>query len=97
MYKAVFLDFYGTLVHEDDVFIEEICKKILTSTSTQTTTKEIGRYWWWWDSFSKAFYSSYGDNFKTQREIELCSLKDTIAFYKSYENPIELSEILYDY
>ncbi|KRE24895.1 HAD family hydrolase [Paenibacillus sp. Soil522] len=95
MYKAVFLDFYGTLVHDDDVFIEEICKNILTSTSIQTTTKDIGRYWW--DSFSKTFYSSYGDNFKTQREIELCSLEDTIAFYKSYENPKVLSEILYDY
>ncbi|GIP33454.1 HAD family hydrolase [Paenibacillus sp. J2TS4] len=95
MYKAVFLDFYGTLVHEDDVFIEEICRKIMTSTPTQTTTKAIGRYWW--DSFSKTFQSSYGGNFKTQREIELGALEDTIAYYKSSENPIELSEILYDH
>ncbi|MEV5028804.1 HAD family hydrolase [Paenibacillus sp. LPE1-1-1.1] len=94
MYKAVFLDFYGTLVHEDDVFIEEICQKILASTSAQTTAKDIGRYWW--DSFSKTFYSSYGDKFKTQREIELSSLQNTIAFYNSTENPRELSEILFD-
>lgn len=95
MYKAVFLDFYGTLVHEDDVFVEEICRKILTSTSTRTTTKDIGKYWW--DSFSKTFNSSYGDNFRTQREIELHSLEDTIAFYNSNENPRELSEILYEH
>lgn len=94
MYKAVFLDFYGTLVHEDDVFIEDICKKVLASTSTQTTAKDIGRYWW--DSFSKTFYSSYGDKFKTQREIELSSLEDTLTFYNSTENPGELSEILFD-
>ncbi|MDQ8733551.1 HAD family hydrolase [Paenibacillus sp. LHD-38] len=95
MYKAVFLDFYGTLVHEDDVFIEEICNKILTSTSTRTTTRDIGRYWW--ESFTRTFYSSYGDNFRTQREIELRSLEDTIAFFNSTENPRELSEILFDH
>jgi 2-haloalkanoic acid dehalogenase type II len=95
MYKAVFLDFYGTLVHEDDVFIEEICQRILTSTvtSTQATTRDIGIYWW--NSFSEKFHSSYGDNFKTQREIEISSLEDTIAFYQSSENPRELSEILF--
>ncbi|CAN7639591.1 HAD family hydrolase [Paenibacillus sp. LjRoot56] len=93
MYKAVFLDFYGTLVHEDDVFIEDICQRILTSTSTQTTTRDIGNYWW--NSFSSNFQSSYGDNFKTQREIEISSLADTIAFYKSSENPKELSKILF--
>jgi 2-haloalkanoic acid dehalogenase type II len=93
MYKAVFLDFYGTLVHEDDVFIEEICRNILTSTSIQTTTKDIGAYWW--NSFSKNFISSYGDNFRTQREIERSALEDTIAFYRSTENPSELSEILF--
>ncbi|BFT74087.1 HAD family hydrolase [Paenibacillus sp. P36] len=91
----MFLDFYGTLVHEDDVFIEEICSKILRTTSTGTTTKEIGKYWW--DSFSKTFNSSFGDNFRTQREIELHSLEDTIAFYNSSENPKELSEILFDH
>ncbi|NQX60649.1 HAD family hydrolase [Paenibacillus qinlingensis] len=93
MYKAVFLDFYGTLVHEDDVFVEEICHRIMTSTSLQTTIRDIGNYWW--NAFSQNFQSSYGDNFKTQREIEICSLADTIAFYKSSENPRELSEILF--
>ncbi|MZQ86283.1 HAD-IA family hydrolase [Paenibacillus sp. 5J-6] len=95
MYKAVFLDFYGTLVHEDEVYIEEICRRILTSTSTRTTTQDIGKYWW--NSFSKTFNASYGDNFRTQREIELRSLEDTIAFYNSSENPRELSEILFDH
>ncbi|MDR6552626.1 HAD family hydrolase [Paenibacillus qinlingensis] len=95
MYKAVFLDFYGTLVHEDDVLVEEICRKILKSTSTPTTTEEIGKYWW--NSFSKTFYSSYGANFRTQREIEILSLEDTISFFNSFENPRELSEILFNH
>ncbi|RXZ82512.1 HAD family hydrolase [Paenibacillaceae bacterium] len=95
MYKAIFLDFYGTLVHEDDVYIEEICSRIFTSTLTQTTAKDIGNYWW--TSFSQKFQSSYGDNFKLQREIERDSLEDTVAFYQSSEDPKELSEILYNH
>lgn len=95
MYKAVFLDFYGTLVHEDDVIIEEICSKISTSSIAPTTTKDIGTYWW--ESFSRTFYTSYGANFRTQREIELQSLEDTISFYKSSENPKEISQLLFDH
>jgi FMN phosphatase YigB (HAD superfamily) len=92
---VVFLDFYGTLVHEDDVFIAEICKCILSTSAIQTTTVDIGKYWW--KSCSNDFYLSHGDNFRTQREIELRSLEDTISFFKSSADPIELSEILYDY
>ncbi|WP_229691931.1 hypothetical protein [Paenibacillus radicis (ex Gao et al. 2016)] len=92
-FKAVFLDFYGTIVHEDEVYIEEICQRILESAVNQTTTKDIGKYWW--QSFSRKFQSSYGENFKTQRQLELSSLEDTAAFYRSSVTPIELCEILY--
>lgn len=93
LYKAVFLDFYGTLVHEDDVFIEEISARILASSTVQTTTREIGQYWW--HSFSRRLDSAYGAGFKTQRAIELQSLEDAIAFYNSSEDPVELSELLF--
>ncbi|MWC27655.1 HAD family hydrolase [Paenibacillus sp. MMS18-CY102] len=93
MYKAVFLDFYGTLVHEDDVYIEEICGRILKSSPIPSTTREVGAYWW--NSFSKAFQASYGDQFQSQREIERQALQDTIAFYQSLENPDELCEVLF--
>lgn len=95
MYKALFLDFYGTLVHEDDEYIEEICANILKSSSTQATTREIGAYWW--KAFSTRFVSSYGDHFMSQRDIEIHALEDTIDFYKSSLNPKELSQILFDH
>ncbi|PWW07473.1 2-haloacid dehalogenase/putative hydrolase of the HAD superfamily [Paenibacillus cellulosilyticus] len=95
MYKAVFLDFYGTLVHEDDLFIEEICDRILASSTVLTSTKEIGRYWW--HAFSSRLDLAYGHDFKTQRDIEIASLEDTIAFVQSSENPRELSEILFEH
>ncbi|MBD3920162.1 HAD family hydrolase [Paenibacillus sp. PR3] len=95
MFKAVFLDFYGTLVHEDDVWIEAICNRILASSSVQATTGEIGRFWW--DSFSSRFIPSYGNAFITQRKIELQALEETIAFFESTCNPEELCRILFNH
>jgi hypothetical protein len=59
--KAVFLDFYGTLVHEDDEIIPVICDQIRSSTETICEIKEIGSFWW--KEFSGAFRNSYGDTF----------------------------------
>jgi 2-haloalkanoic acid dehalogenase type II len=95
MFKAVFLDFYGTLVHEDDVYIEAICKRIMASSKVKALTSEIGRYWW--NSFSSQFHSAYGGEFKTQRHIELLSLEDTVACFDSNEEPGELSRILFQH
>lgn len=95
MFKAVFLDFYGTLVHEDDVWIDAICKKIAVSSATQATKGEIGRYWW--DSFASRLLPSYGHAFITQRHIELQALKETMACFESTCNPEELCEILFEH
>jgi len=95
VFKAIFLDFYGTVVHEDDVYIGEICQRILSSSSVSANTREIGDYWW--RALSSKFITSYGTNFKLQRELELESLSETIQYYRSSENPNEMSQILYEH
>ncbi|MEK0313340.1 HAD family hydrolase [Cohnella sp. 56] len=95
MFKAIFLDFYGTVVHEDDVYIEDICKRLLSSSSVSANPKEIGDYWW--KSMSSNFKTSHGNHFKLQRELELESLSDTIQYFRSSENPHEISDILYEH
>ncbi|MEC0201852.1 HAD family hydrolase [Paenibacillus lautus] len=79
--KAIFLDFYGTVVHEDDEIIPLICQKIKETSSEDCTIQEIGQYWW--TSFSKMFQESYGENFDTQRNLGRMSLCKTIEFFKS--------------
>lgn len=93
--KAIFLDFYGTLVHEDDEIIPIICQKIKDSSNLNVELDEIGKYWWnvFYDLFSK----SYGDNFKTQRELEMLSLQCTLEHFSSTENSESLSQILYNH
>ena len=44
MVKAVFLDFYGTVVHEDGEVIQIISKKIMKSGNTKNPS-DVGAYW----------------------------------------------------
>ncbi len=45
MIKAVFIDFYGTVVHEDGEVIKQVSQEIY-STGKVTDKSEIGTYWW---------------------------------------------------
>lgn len=55
MIKAVFIDFYGTVVHEDGEVIKQVSQEIY-STGKVTDKSEIGTYWW--NKFQKAFNSA---------------------------------------
>lgn len=62
--KAVFLDFYRTLVHEDDDIIPIICEKIRINTDIECSNQDIGTFWW--KTFSEMINNSWGSAFKTQ-------------------------------
>lgn len=44
MIKAVLLDFYGTVVHEDDVVIAEITDKIQALSTIDCTPQDVGTF-----------------------------------------------------
>ncbi|MCP4100601.1 MAG: HAD family hydrolase [Lentisphaerae bacterium] len=91
--EAVLLDFYGTVVHEDDVVIDQICKTISQTAGAQATPNEIGSCWW--ATFSDAFGHSHGDNFQTQRRLELAALAQTINNFDAHCDADELTEPLF--
>ena len=70
MIKAVFVDFYGTLVHEDDEVFRQI-RKIIFDTGVVQNISDIGSFWW--NEFQTCCMDAYGEKFLTQREIEYCS------------------------
>jgi len=57
VFDALLLDFYGTLVHEDDDIIRDICNRISTTAVGTPSPGEVGRYWW--SVFSAAFTESH--------------------------------------
>ena len=92
MVKAFFVDFYGTVVHEDGAVIKVITK-ILSETGNGADPSEIGSFWW--EDFRDMFTDSFGDTFETQRDLERKSLEHTIARFGSSEDPGELSDLMF--
>ena len=94
MIKAVFIDFYGTVVYEDGEIVNKISKLIFETGNAQSVS-EVDLYWW--DSFRTSFENSYGEKFQTQREIERQALADSIDHFKSSENAEQLSGEMFDF
>ncbi|HKL98857.1 MAG TPA: HAD family hydrolase [Mobilitalea sp.] len=94
MKKAIFLDFYGTVVHEDDTVIEKITQEIF-ETGNAADKSEIGTYWW--KEFQTLFINSYGDSFRTQRDLEIQSLQSTIQYFHSTADALQMSNFMFQY
>lgn len=94
MVKAVFIDFYGTIVHEDGVVIKKVTQEIFDTGIAEDKSK-IGAYWW--NEFQTAFLNSFGDSFETQRELEYQSLVKTINHFQSTANAEELSNLMFEH
>ncbi|MBO7449674.1 MAG: HAD family hydrolase [Clostridiales bacterium] len=94
MIKAFFVDFYGTVVHEDGEVIKKITQ-IISDTSNAEDKGEIGYFWW--TDFQKMFLVSYGDNFETQRALEKRSLEHTLEKFGSSADAEILSNMMFDH
>ncbi|MCH5260537.1 MAG: HAD family hydrolase [Lachnospiraceae bacterium] len=94
MIKAFFVDFYGTVVHEDGEIIKKITE-IIYDTGRVENKSEIGAFWW--NDFQSMFLNSYGDSFETQRVLEEKSLVHTLAKFCSTANAKELSRYMFEH
>lgn len=80
-FRGVLIDFYGTLVHEDDLVIAEICADIHRSARVDGTPSEIARVWW--QAFVPLCAGATGSEFLTQRELARRSLRHTIDYFRA--------------
>lgn len=94
MIEAIFLDFYGTVVFEDGEVVAKI-SQTLYETGNAESASEIGNYWW--NRFKTLFENAYGENFRTQRDLEIQSLQDTIEHFSSTADAIKLSDEMFEY
>lgn len=94
MTKAVFIDFYGTIVHEDGEVIRKVRQKIFDTGEAQEIS-EISTYWW--NEFQTSFMSAYGSNFQAQRKLEYQSLSKTIQHFHSSADARQLSDLMFEH
>lgn len=94
MIKALFVDFYGTVVHEDGAVIKVITQMI-KDTGDGSDTSDIDSFWW--NDFQTMFLNSFGNVFETQRELERKSLDHTIERFCSSADAIKLSDMMFEH
>jgi 2-haloacid dehalogenase/putative hydrolase of the HAD superfamily len=91
MIKAIFVDFYGTLVEEDDKIVSSIVDNVVNRSNNKNINRnDVDQFW------RKEFVSlcnvHNGENFKLQKEIGYISLKSTALKFESdinVENELE--------
>jgi len=92
---AILLDFYGTVVEDDDTPIGKICDQISMASPIKVTSSEVGSYWG--DVFYQLCSESFGTTFRPQRELELVSLQHILQHFKVDLDSQILSQVLYKY
>ena len=90
--KAFFVDFYGTIVHEDGEVIKKITD-IICKTGSVKDPSEVDVYWW--KDFQTMFMNSFGETFETQRALEEKSLVHTLERFGSDADAKELSNMMF--
>lgn len=93
--QALLLDFYGTVVEEDDVYIETICQQVADSSPVKVTASEVGSYWS--QLFSQMCANSFGASFRPQKELEQISLDQVLHYFHADLDSQALSQIMIDY
>lgn len=92
--RALLLDFYGTLVHDDTTVIQAICREVSRSVPT-ASPGEVARTWS--SAFSALTAASHGPKFRLQRDLARVSLADTARYYHSEADPGSLLEAQFAY
>ena len=93
--RALLLDFYGTVVEEDDVLIGQICNSIAEASPLAVTSAEIGSYWG--RVFGQLCAESFGSAFRPQKKVERLSLQRVLKHFECDLDPDALSQVLYEY
>jgi len=72
--NGLLLDFYGTVVEEDDEVVASICARAAASASEEVSADRIGEAWW------RAFRAAMSATpFEPQRDIAVASLAAALA------------------
>jgi 2-haloacid dehalogenase/putative hydrolase of the HAD superfamily len=93
--RALLLDFYGTVVEEDDVQIGQICNRIAEASALAVTPTEVGSTWG--RVFGRMCAESFHSTFRPQKELERLSLRVVLQQFECDLDPGPLSQGLYDY
>jgi HAD superfamily hydrolase (TIGR01549 family) len=92
--KAVFCDFYGTVVHENGPISFEVIKRIFKN-SNAGSPEEIIHYWM--SSFRKLQDEACGSAYRMQKDLALDNTEELVRHFNCTENPRELRDMMIEH
>ncbi|MEK7400630.1 MAG: HAD family hydrolase [Candidatus Poribacteria bacterium] len=93
--KAILLDFYGTVVEEDEKPVTLISKEISEASNKSASLTEVASYWW--RVFGELFTNSHGGSFQKEKELGQSSALSTMKFFDADLDGEKLIQKLSDY
>jgi len=92
-YKAMFLDFYGTLVHEDHSVLKPVCRRVAQNAREECDWERLFHNW----PYAELCNKYNGDDYKLQREIEVEAARIVVEKYRCSLDPKEIGAALTGY
>jgi 2-haloacid dehalogenase len=92
---ALMLDFYGTVVHEDDSVISAICEQVASEATSGVSVGDIAQQWA--RLFAQECAGSFGDTFKSQRAVVRATLVRVLESVGSPADPDQLTRAQFDH
>jgi 2-haloacid dehalogenase/putative hydrolase of the HAD superfamily len=93
--KALFFNFYGTIVEEADEYLADICTKISQHSEFNVSPSEIAAYWF--KVVPQMCAESYKNNFRLQKEIAVDSLQMVLNKYHCNLKSKVLIKLIHEY
>lgn len=87
MIKAVFMDYYGTVVYENGPIAMEVVKDIYENSNAESI-EDVFRYWW--KTYRKKLAEANGEYFRTQHDVALENFQELLKHFQCPGNPKEL-------
>ncbi len=75
--RAVLLDFYGTVVVEDDDYAAEVISRVAAASGA--SEQDVAAYWR--AAFKRMCEASYGEAYRLQRDIEWAGIEEILSHF----------------
>ncbi len=83
MIKALFVDYYGTIVYEISPVAVEVIKRVYATGNAKSMEEILG---YWWKVFREKLAGANGPTFRTQHDIALDSFRAALPHFQSSED-----------
>lgn len=93
--KAILLDFYGTVVEEDEAPVVLTCNEIVKASNKSIELSEVVAYWW--ETFGDLFTNSHHASFRKEKELGQLALISAVKFFDADLDESKLTKSLSEY